>query len=170
MTIYEIDNRIAELIDPETGELLDYEAFASLQMEREAKLENMALWYKDLTAEAKAIREEEKALAERRKSAENKAERLKTYLDEALAGESYKTSRVAVSYRKSTALEIKPEDEATVLEELETCGLLNCIMYQAPKISKTELTKELRPVQSSPARSWWSAATYRYGEVRRWIT
>lgn len=144
MTIYEIDNRIAGLVDPETGELLDYEAFAELQMERDAKIENMALWYKDLTAEAKAIREEEKALAERRKSAENKAERLKGYLDEALAGESYKTSRVAVSYRKSTALEIKPEDEATVLEELETCGLHNCIMYQAPKISKTELTKELK--------------------------
>ena len=82
MTIYEIDARMAGLIDPETGELLDYEAFASLQMEREAKIENMALWYKDLTAEAKAIREEEKALAERRKSAENKAERLKGYLDE----------------------------------------------------------------------------------------
>ena len=43
MTIYEIDNRIAELVDPETGELLDYEAFAELQMEREAKIENMAL-------------------------------------------------------------------------------------------------------------------------------
>ena len=62
MTIYEIDNRIAELVDPETGELLDYEAFAELAMEREAKIENMALWYKDLTAEAKAIREEERAL------------------------------------------------------------------------------------------------------------
>lgn len=48
MTIYEIDARMAGLIDPETGELLDYEAFASLQMEREAKIENMALWYKDL--------------------------------------------------------------------------------------------------------------------------
>lgn len=144
MTIYEIDNRIAELVDPETGELLDYEAFASLQIERDAKIENMALWYKDLTAEAKAIREEEKALAERRKNAENKAERLKGYLDEALAGESYKTSRVAVSYRKSTALEIKPEDETTVLKELEAIGLDNCIVYQTPKISKTELTKALK--------------------------
>ena len=62
MTIYEIDSRIAELLDPDTGELLDYEAFAALQMEREAKIENMALWYKDLSAEAKAIRDEEKAL------------------------------------------------------------------------------------------------------------
>lgn len=142
MTIYEIDNRIAELVDPETGELLDYEAFASLQMEREAKIENMALWYKDLTAEAKAIREEEKALAERRKSAENKAERLKAYLDEALAGESYKTSRVAVSYRKSTAVEVSNEVE--VVEELEEGCYDSCLLYQTPKIVKSELSKLLK--------------------------
>lgn len=144
MTIYEIDSRIAALVDPDTGELMDYEAFAELQMERDAKIENMALWYKDLTAEAKAIREEEKALTERRKSAENKAERLKAYLDEALAGQSYKSPRVSVSYRKSTALDIADEDVATVIEELETCGLDSCLMYQAPKISKTELTKALK--------------------------
>ena len=144
MTIYGIDSRIAELLDPDTGELLDYEAFAALQMEREAKIENMALWYKDLSAEAKAIRDEEKALSERRKHAESKAERLKEYLDIALAGQTYKTPRVSVSYRKSTALEIAEEDIPTVIEELETCGLENCIQYQAPKISKTELTKALK--------------------------
>ena len=144
MTIYEIDSRIAELLDPDTGELLDYEAFAALQMEREAKIENMALWYKDLFAEAKTIRDEEKALSERRKHAESKAERLKEYLDIALAGQSYKTPRVSVSYRKSTALEIAEEDIPTVIEELETCGLENCIQYQAPKISKTELTKAIK--------------------------
>ena len=142
MTIYEIDNRIAELVDPETGELLDYEAFAALAMEREAKIENMALWYKDLTAEAKAIREEEKALAERRKSAENKAERLKSYLDEALAGESYKTSRVAVSYRKSTAVEVF--NEVQVVEELEEGCYDSCLLYQTPKIVKSELSKLLK--------------------------
>lgn len=142
MTIYEIDERIAELVDPETGELLDYEAFASLQMERDAKIENMALWYKDLSAEAKAIREEEKALAERRKSAENKAERLKGYLDEALAGESYKTSRVAVSYRKSTAVEISNEVEA--VEELKEGCYDSCLLYQTPKIVKAELAKLLK--------------------------
>lgn len=142
MTIYEIDARMTELIDPETGELLDYEAFASLQMEREAKIENMALWYKDLTAEAKAIREEEKALAERRKSAENKAERLKGYIDTALGGEPWQSARAAVSYRKSTAVEI--EDEAALIEELEFNGFDECLTYQAPKINKVELMKALK--------------------------
>ena len=144
MTIYEIDERMAELVDPETGELLDYEAFAALQMEREAKIENMALWYKDLTAEAKAIREEEKALAERRKSAEAKAERLKGYLDTALAGESYKSAKVAISYRKSKAVDIAEGCESTVIEELETCGRGDCIYYTAPRINKVALARLLK--------------------------
>ena len=142
MTIYEIDARMAGLIDPETGELLDYEAFASLQMERDTKIENMALWYKDLTAEAKAIREEEKALAERRKSAENKAERLKGYLDEALAGESYKSAKVAVSYRRSKAVEIS--DESAVISELENSGRGDCIYYTAPRVNKVALARLLK--------------------------
>ena len=142
MTIYEIDARMAGLIDPETGELLDYEAFASLQMEREAKIENMALWYKDLTAEAKAIREEEKALAERRKSAENKAERLKGYLDEALAGESYKSAKVAVSYRRSKAVELA--DESAVIGELENGGHNDCIYYTPPRVNNVALARLLK--------------------------
>lgn len=142
MTIYEIDNRIAELVDPETGELLDYEAFAALAMERDAKIENMALWCKDLTAEAKAIREEEKALAKRRKSAENNAERLKGYIDTALGGEPWQSARAAVSYRKSMAVEI--EDEAALIEELEFNGFDECLTYQAPKINKVELMKTLK--------------------------
>lgn len=55
MTLYEIDQAIQGLVDPETGELMDYEAFAALQMDRDAKIENMALWYKDLMADAKAM-------------------------------------------------------------------------------------------------------------------
>ena len=67
MTLYEINAEIASLVDEETGELLDYDRFADLQMERDAKIENMALWVKDLDAEAAAIKAEETALAERRK-------------------------------------------------------------------------------------------------------
>lgn len=56
MTLYEIDQAIQGLVDPETGELMDYEAFAALQMDRDAKIENMALWYKDLMADAMAAK------------------------------------------------------------------------------------------------------------------
>ncbi len=109
MKIYDIDAAILSLIDEETGEISDFEAFAELQMQRETKIENMALWYKELIAEGKAIREEERALGERRRACENKAERLKSYLGELLNGEKFKTAKTAISYRKSTAIEIEPE-------------------------------------------------------------
>ena len=109
MNIYEIDNAMFSLIDEETGEIKDYEAFEELQMQREEKIENVALWYKNLIAESKAIREEEKALAERRKSLENKAENLKNFINRTLDGNKFSTSKVAISYRKSTAVEVDDE-------------------------------------------------------------
>ena len=109
MNIYEIDNAMMSLIDEETGEIKDFSAFEELQMQREEKIENTALWYKNLVAESKAIREEEKALAERRKSLENKAENLKNFINRTLDGNKFSTSKVAISYRKSTAVEVDDE-------------------------------------------------------------
>jgi len=109
MTLYEIDAAILALAN-EDGEITDYEALDALTMERDRKLENVACWIKELSAEAKAIREEEKALADRRQRAEKKAERLKGYLDHALQGQKFTTSRCAVSYRTSTSTEVEDED------------------------------------------------------------
>lgn len=66
MTIYDIDSAIAALIDPETGELGDYEAFQRLQLAREAKIENLALLYKEVRATAEAIKAETEKLIQRR--------------------------------------------------------------------------------------------------------
>ena len=77
------------------------EAFAALQMERETKIENMALWYKDLTAEAKAIREEEKASPSAAKLPRLRQNGLKVIWTPHLLVRSYKSSKVAVSYRRS---------------------------------------------------------------------
>lgn len=104
MNIYEIDLAIVGLIDEETGEICDFEKFEALQMAREQKIENTALFVKNLEAEAKAIREEEKSLAERCASAENKAKRLREYLGLALCGEKFATPRVALTWRKSQAV------------------------------------------------------------------
>ena len=61
MSIYDIDAAIVSLIDTETGEVSDEEAFDALQMERDKKAEHIGLWFKDLTAEAKAIKETKRA-------------------------------------------------------------------------------------------------------------
>ena len=104
MNIWEIDQAMQNLVD-ENGELLDFEAFSALVMEREKKIENAACWVVNLEAEAKAIREQERILAERRQAGENRARRLREYLSLALNGEKFKSPRVAVSYRHSSAIE-----------------------------------------------------------------
>lgn len=142
MSLYEIDLAILSLVDEETGEIADWDAFDALQMERETKLENVACWYKNLTAEAEAIRKEELNLAERRRSLERKSERLKSYLSEALGGEKFQTAKCAVSFRKTTKVEIS--DAQHVAEWLEDHGHPDLVVYSMPTVSKTELSKLLK--------------------------
>ena len=113
MNLYELNKAIADFdleIDEETGEVLNADELDQITMARDEKIENIALWVKDLLAEADAIKAEEQALAKRRKQAENKADWLKRYVAQALEGEKFKTPRVAISYRTSEAVEILDED------------------------------------------------------------
>lgn len=117
MTLYEIDSKLEEAmekaIDPETGEMNDEEAleeFEKLSLERDAKIEGIALWIKNMKSDAEAIKKEKLALEDRQKSLENKAERVSAFLKKALAGEKFQTAKVAISYRKSTSVEV--EDNA----------------------------------------------------------
>lgn len=109
-SLYEIDQGILGCIDQETGELIDPERLENLQMERNQKIENIALWIKNLQADALAYKAEKEAFAEREKAAANKAEQLKAYLARALAGQKFTTARCAVSFRKSTKLEVLDAD------------------------------------------------------------
>lgn len=106
MNLYDIDQRILNLIDPETGEVTDADIFDQLQMERTEKLEAVALAYKNYTAEASILAEQEKAFAERKRKAQKHAEYYRSLLERGLAGERFETPMVAVSYRRSTAVEI----------------------------------------------------------------
>ena len=63
MNLYEIDAAITALVDPETGEVSDFDAFDQLSMARDQKIENMALYYKKLVADAGAYKAERLAFA-----------------------------------------------------------------------------------------------------------
>ena len=149
MTLYDIDAQIAALdsaaeddmlIDEETGELISVsQALDALRMEREAKLENVACWVKNLSAEADAIREEENRLVKRRKAAETKAANLKSWLMAAMTREDgttdkLKTGRVMVS--------VKRNPPSTVVDDalLPSTYKVAKITYQANKeLIKREL-------------------------------
>lgn len=121
-SLYELDQAVLTVLenglvfDEETGEILfDSDNFDALEGERNEKLESVALYIKSLDADAAAIRAEEKSLAERRGVKERKAERLRDYLTrsmESFGDTKLETPRVALSFRKSVAVEI--EDEALI--------------------------------------------------------
>lgn len=148
MNLYEIDQRILELVDPETGEILDYEAFTELRMEQEDKIEGMSLWWKNLTAEAAAIKAEENSLAERRKVLEKKADSLKQYLAEILGGSKFSTARVACSFRKSKAVEIT--DEAEFIRQMEETQHYEYLKFSAPTVNRTEITNAIKAGKTVP--------------------
>ena len=105
-SLYEINEQLLNLTDSETGEIEDWSAFEALQLARDEKIENIALYYKNLLAEAAALKAEEKSFSDRRKRAENKAESLKNYLATSLNGSKFNTTKVSISYRKSTSVEV----------------------------------------------------------------
>lgn len=106
MRLYEIDNEIIDLIDDETGEIIDINRFDELSMERDAKVENICLWIKNLKAEAEALKAEKDAFAARQKTVKNKMNSLKNYISYYLEGTSFESTKVKVSFRKSESLEV----------------------------------------------------------------
>ena len=134
MKLYEIDSEILDCVDVETGEIFDVDRFEELSMAREAKIENICMWIKNLKAEAEALKAEKDAFAKRQKAAENKMESLKNYITYYLAGTSFESAKVKVSYRKSESLEIA--EGANIPEEF--------LKYKAPDVDKTELKKAVK--------------------------
>lgn len=143
MRIWEINEALEALleqVDPETGELTcDLEQLEALTIAREEKLEGLALYVKNLTAEAEAIRNEEKTLAERRKALENKAARAKTFLEEQLAGEKFQTPKVAVSWRKSEAVELSMSFTPWAMEHAD-----DLLRYREPEPDKAAIKAAIK--------------------------
>lgn len=87
MKLYQIANdyeqALNELSDAEgiMPEILD-DTLAHLKEPLEQKILNLAAYIKNIDSETKAMRDYEKAMAERRKKLENKAKNIKSYISE----------------------------------------------------------------------------------------
>ena len=108
--LYDIDAKIMECmancIDPDTGEITNSERLEALQMERQIKLENVALYIKNLKADAAMYKAEKQAFAERQAAAEKRAESLTEWLKKALDGQKFKTEKAEVNFRKTQIVEV----------------------------------------------------------------
>lgn len=134
-TLYELNEKIRSFdleVDEETGEILNAGELEEIELARNEKIENIALWIKNLKSDAEAYEKEERSFTQKKKTAKNKIESLKSYLECSLAGEKFKTDRVSISYRRSESVEVDPEfiDERFITYE--------------PKISKTDIKEALK--------------------------
>ena len=141
--LYDIDQEILDCVDLETGEILDSEKLDALQMEREAKLEGVALWIKDLNAEADAVKTEADKLNARKKALDNKVAQLKQWLLYALDGQKLKTARCNVYQTHSTRLAVA--DEAGLVKFLQTLeDPERFLKFREPELRKDEIKKALK--------------------------
>ena len=138
MKLYEIDNAIYECVN-EDGEVIDQEKLETLQMERDKKIEGIACWIKELTAEANAIKEEKLRLEARQRVAENKVKSLKSYLAYALKGARFRTAKVSVSFKKTESVEVTPDG----LENLRAMRD-DLLKYKEPEPDKTAIKQALK--------------------------
>lgn len=106
MNLFQIDEEIMSCVDMETGEIIDTEKLEQLTVDRDTKIENIACWIKNLSAEAEALKVQKQIFADRQKTAENKMESLKKYLSGYLDGEKFSTSKVAISFRKTARVNV----------------------------------------------------------------
>lgn len=132
MNLYEINKAMQECINLETGEI-DLELFEKLQLEKDEKIENVALWIKNLSSDVESMENEKKAFEERIKACKNKVSSLKTYLEMVLNGEKFQTSRCSITFRKSKSIEV------TDISKLEK----NYLKYAEPTADKTAIKKAI---------------------------
>jgi hypothetical protein len=123
--LYDIDDRILTLMnegfDIEDGTIYDNQeelarAIDNVAMELDSKIENIGCYIKNLESDIEAYKREEDKLHTKRKSAENRIESLKRYLDGYLTSvypnDEYKskwklkTARCAMGYRKSQTVNV----------------------------------------------------------------
>lgn len=141
-TLYEINQNILNCItteegmtvNTETGEVIDLEALEQLELERSEKIRNIALWIKNLKSDAVALDAEEKAFKARKDAAKRKAEQLSSYLASVLNGEKVTGTDFAISWRKSTAVNVL--DEKAIPPTF--------LVPQPPKVDKTGISKALK--------------------------
>ena len=151
MNLYEINSALAAFelqVDEETGELLNADELDALQIARDEKIEGLALWVKELNAEADAIKNERDALDERMKQKQRKADSLKKYLQSALAGAKFETARCKIGYRKSQQVILAGEFDEWAKENAP--DLINVsTVYKPDKMAIKEAIKGGRHIEGA---------------------
>ncbi len=144
MTLYELSQAMQNFdldIDEETGEILNADELDELIIEHDLKLKNCVYYYKNMMAEAEALKAEKQKLADRQKTAERKAEWIKRYIANDLQGEKFEPKddvTIKVGWRRSESVECA--DIFKVPDEY--------LRYKEPELDKAKVKKALKAGES----------------------
>lgn len=133
-SLYSINQSIMDCIDMETGEILDPEKLAELQMDKHEKLRNYALVIINDTAELKAVDEQIKKFMARKKSLSSTIEYFKSQLTHELDGKGMKEAEFTISYRRSESVEVAEGSDLPP----------EFLVQSEPRIDKAGLKKALK--------------------------
>lgn len=152
MKLYEINTEIekcvimdGEVIDGETGEILDKEYLDNLVMERKDKITNLAKWTINLASDEDALDNEIKRLQDKKKSVKNKRESIEKYLSYVVGDDEKVTDGIiSVSKRRSESVEVNLESFR------KWADADKYLKYDEPKPIKAELKKLLKGGNNIP--------------------
>lgn len=146
MNLYELNEEIKNFefeFDEETGEITNLSDLDNLKLMKDEKIENLALYIKNINAEKEAIKNEIDKLQKRLKAKETKVKGLKSYLEYILDGKKFESAKVDIRYRKTTSLNI--DNDNLFIEYAKDHGLNNLFTVDyKEKPNKTEIKKYLK--------------------------
>lgn len=127
MKFWEIEQKYYELIDEETGEIKDEEAFDKLDAEETEKLARCIGWYKDMASDVDEFKKIEADCKKRRQALEKKMASLEYILNKHQQGRKFSCLEGEIKYTKSKTTECVDFDEFLKWDER--------FMYGTPTIT-----------------------------------
>lgn len=151
MKLYDYAAEFAELfdsLDDMDGEDMEqawFDTLESIEAEFDDKAENVIAFIKELNAQAAALKEQEKAFAERRRAKEHHAERLKKYLlgcMNTVGRKKIDRPMGCATVRNNAESPRFADEEKFVMWAIANADDL--LTYPQPKISKTAVKDYIR--------------------------
>lgn len=137
------DGNIIANVDAYRNKMLTawFDTLTGIEGEFDEKAESIAIYYKQLLAEAKMLKAEKAAIAKRQSQKEKQAESLKTYLFksmQALGRQKIDMPRAVMSLKKN-APSLVVDDEISFVEWAEEHNLDHLLKYSMPEVKKNDV-------------------------------
>lgn len=137
------DGNIIANVDAYRNKMLTawFDTLTGIEGEFDEKAESIAIYYKQLLAEAKMLKAEKAAIAKRQSQKEKQAESLKTYLFksmQALGRQKIDMPRAVMSLKKN-APSLVVDDEISFVEWAEEHNFDDLLKYSMPEVKKNDV-------------------------------